>query len=196
MSPVNHFFAYLYRLRFIRRWSLMRNAVPESVAEHSFQVALLAHALCSIGREVFGADVPTERIVTLALFHDAEEVITGDIPTPVKHHDDHILGSLRAIEALARERLLGMVPPALAATYRPLLGAGQRDAGLLRWVRAADKLDAYLKCAMEVAVGNREFAVAQRQLRETLRGLAMPEVDYFLEHFAPSFEKTLDELTE
>ncbi len=192
---MNAFFAYLYRLRFIQRWSLMRNAVPESVAEHSFQVALLAHALCAIGNTVFGRDVPAERVVTLALFHDAEEVITGDIPTPVKHHNADILRSLRQIEALASERLLGMVPKVLAATYRPLLHGPDRDPELLRWVKAADKLDAYLKCATEVAVGNREFIVAKRQLADALRELAMPEVDYFLEHFAPSFDKTLDELT-
>jgi 5'-deoxynucleotidase len=136
---VNHFFAYLYRLRFIRRWSLMRNAMPESVAEHSFQVALLARALCTVGRQVFGRDVPLERVVTLALFHDAEEVITGDIPTPVKHHNAELLRSLRQVEALASERLLGMVPDPLLETYRPLLHGP--------------------------------------------------------EHFAPSFEKTLDELT-
>ena len=193
---MNHFFAYLYRLRFIRRWSLMRNAVPESVAEHSFQVAVLAHALCTIGRQVFGRAVPTERVVTLALFHDAEEVITGDIPTPVKHHNAELLRSLRQVEALASERLLGMVPDPLLETYRPLLHGPERDPDLLAWVKAADKLDAYLKCAMELAVGNREFAIAKRQLEQTLRELGLPEVDYFLEHFAPSFEKTLDELTE
>ena len=159
-------------------------------------MALLAHALCSIGREVFGKEVPTERVVTLALFHDAEEVITGDIPTPVKHHNAELLDRLCEVEALASERLLGMVPEALLATYRPLLQGAERDAELLRWVKAADKLDAYLKCAMELAVGNREFATARRQLEQTLRELGMPEVDYFREHFAPSFEKTLDELTE
>jgi 5'-deoxynucleotidase len=196
VRPVNHFFAYLYRLRFIQRWSLMRNAVPESVAEHSFQVAILAHALCTISEKVFHKQPPTERAVTLALFHDAEEVITGDIPTPVKHHNAELLRSLRQVEALASERLLGMVPEPLSATYRPLLSGKERDPDLLAWVKAADKLDAYLKCAMELAVGNREFAMAQRQLEQTLQELGMPEVDYFLEHFAPSFEKTLDELTE
>ena len=140
--------------------------------------------------------MPTERVVTLALFHDAEEVITGDIPTPVKHHNAELLRSLRQVEALASERLLGMVPDPLLETYRPLLHGPERDPDLLAWVKAADKLDAYLKCAMELAVGNREFAVAKRQLERTLRELGMPEVDYFLEHFAPSFEKTLDELTE
>jgi 5'-deoxynucleotidase len=193
---VNHFFAYLYRLRFIQRWSLMRNAVPESVAEHSFQVAILAHALCAIGSKVFGKQLPTERVVTLALFHDAEEVITGDIPTPVKHHNAQLLRSLRQVEALAGERLLGMVPEPLLETYRPLLRGPERDPELLVWVKAADKLDAYLKCAMELAAGNREFGTAKRQLEDTLRALALPEVDYFLTHFAPSFEKTLDELTE
>ena len=193
---MNHFFAYLYRLRFIQRWSLMRNAVPESVAEHSFQVALLAHALCTIGRQVFSKDVPTDAVVTLALFHDAEEVITGDIPTPVKHHNAQLLASLRQVEALASERLLGMVPEPLLGTYRPLLHGPARDPALLVWVKAADKLDAYLKCAMELAAGNREFAIAKRQLQATLAELGMPEITYFLEHFAPSFEKTLDELTE
>ena len=117
---MSHFFAYIFRLRFIQRWSLMRNAVPESVAEHSFQVALLAHALCSIGREVFGKEVPTERVVTLALFHDAEEVITGDIPTPVKHHNDVLLHSLRQVEALASERLLGHGARGAAGDLPPL----------------------------------------------------------------------------
>lgn len=120
MVRMNHFFAYLYRLRFIRRWSLMRNAVPESVAEHSFQVALLTHALCMIGHQVFGRDVPVERVTTLALFHDVEEVITGDIPDADQAPQADILRSLRQIEALASERLLGTVPDMLAATYRPL----------------------------------------------------------------------------
>src|SRR5919202_5216240 len=128
---MNHFFAYLYRLRFIQRWRLMRNAVPESVAEHSFRVALLAHALCTIGRAVFGRDVPVERVVTLALFHDAEEVITGDIPTPVKHHNQELLERLRQVEVLASERLLGMVPEVLLGTYRPLLHGSERDPELL-----------------------------------------------------------------
>ncbi len=196
MSGGDHFYAYLYRLRLIQRWVLMRSAVPETVAEHSFQVALLTHALCTIASSVFGKEVDAGNAVILALFHDAEEVITGDIPSPVKHHNPGMLRSVREIESLAAENLLGMVPEALVTAYRPLLTASQRDPELTRWVKAADALDAYLKCATEYAAGNHEFAVAERQLEAKARAMDMPEVDYFLEHFAPSFRKTLDEITE
>jgi 5'-deoxynucleotidase len=189
------FFAYLFRLRFIERWSLMRSTLPENVAEHSFDVALLTHALCTIARVVYGREsVDVERAVVLALFHDVSEVITGDIPAPVKHHSPAIQRSLREMERLAGEQLLDMVPAPLNAAYRPLIEpAGDEDA--LRWVKAADKLAAYLKCASEIAAGNREFAVAKRQLEEAVRALDMPEVNYFLEHFASSFEQTLDEIS-
>jgi 5'-deoxynucleotidase len=192
---VNHFFAYLYRLRFIRRWSLMRNTVPENVAEHSFFVAVLTHALCTIGHEVFHKEVETDRAVTLALFHDVGEVITGDIPTPVKHHNQGMLASMREMEVLASKQLLEMAPAGLAEVYRPLLQHRSEDEELLGWVKAADKLAAYLKCASELASGNREFAVAKRQLEDAVRNLHMPEVDYFLENLAPSFEQTLDEIS-
>lgn len=191
-----HFYAYLYRLRLIQRWVLMRSAVPENVAEHSFQVALLTHALCTIARSVFGKEVDAGQAVILALFHDAEEVMTGDIPSPVKHHDAGMLRSIREIEALAADELLRMVPAALVGAYRPLIGGAERDVELMQWVKAADALDAYLKCAIEYAAGNREFAVAERQLEAKARSMGMPEVEYFLEHFAPSFRKSLDELTE
>jgi 5'-deoxynucleotidase len=191
-----HFYAYLYRLRLIQRWVLMRSAVPENVAEHSFQVALLTHALCTIGREVFGKDVDAGSAVILALFHDAEEVMTGDIPSPVKHHNPGMLRSVREIESLASQELLGMVPDQLAEAYRPLITGAERDPELMQWVKAADALDAYLKCAMEYAAGNREFTVAERQLEAKARAMGMPEIDYFLENFAPSFRKTLDEITE
>jgi 5'-deoxynucleotidase len=177
----------------------MRNTLRESAAEHSFHVALLTHALCTIAREVFGKPVDTARAVTLALFHDVTEVITGDIPTPVKHHNPKILASMREIEALAADRLLGMVPAALRETYGPLIdhdSLSPEDERALQWVKAADKLDAYLKCVTELAAGNREFAVAKRQIEEPLRVTDVPEVRYFLERFAPSFEKTLDEITE
>jgi 5'-deoxynucleotidase len=193
---MGHFYAYLYRLRLIDRWSLMRNTTRETAAEHSFQVALLTHALCAIGRDVFEKDVDAGRAVVLALVHDATEVITGDVPTPVKHHNPAILSAMREVEALAAERLLGMVPEALQSTYRSLIVPTPADAALLPLVKAADKLDAYLKCVIELAAGNREFAVARRQIEEPLRRSALPEVAYFLEHFAPSFERTLDELTE
>jgi 5'-deoxynucleotidase len=192
---VSHFFAYLYRLRLIQRWVLMRSAIPESVGEHSFQVALLTQSLCTVATKVFGKEVDVGSAVILALFHDAEEVVTGDIPAPVKHHNPGMLRSVREIEALASDELLGMLPDVLRDTYAPLIDQRQRDPELMRWVKAADALDAYLKCATELAVGNKEFAVAERQLEAKARAMHMPEVDYFLDHFAPSFHKTLDEIT-
>lgn len=191
-----HFYAYLYRLRLIQRWVLMRSAVPENVAEHSFQVALLTHALCTIASSIYAKNVDVGRAVILALFHDAEEVMTGDIPSPVKHHNPGMLRNVREIESLAADELLRMVPEALAAVYRPLITNAERDPDLMKWVKAADALDAYLKCAIEYAAGNREFAVAERQLEVKARSMGMPEVDYFLGHFAPSFRKSLDELAQ
>ncbi len=193
---MNRFFAYLYRLRFIQRWSLMRNTMPENVAEHSYYVAILTHALCTIARDVFGREPDTERAVLLALFHDVTEVITGDIPTPVKHHNGDMLRSMRELETLAGAQLLSMVPENLLPAYSALIMPAEVDADARRWVKAADKLAAYLKCSTEVAAGNREFAVAQRQLEDSVRRLQMPEVAYFLEHFAPSFAQTLDEISE
>ncbi|MEF2968395.1 5'-deoxynucleotidase [Paenibacillus sp. M1] len=195
-----HFSAYMYRLRSIQRWSLMRSTANENVAEHSFHVALLSHLLCEIGNEKFCCKLNAERAATLALFHDATEVFTGDIPTPVKHHNPKLLSNFREMENIAAERLLSMVPAELRQVYAPLLAPGrhpgsEEDAELLKIVKAADSLDAYLKCAWELAGGNREFAVAKQQLQEKLDRLNLPEVAYFLERFAPSFEMTLDELS-
>lgn len=192
----HHFLAYLYRLKHIARWTLMRSTTPENVAEHSFQVAVLTHLLCSIGKEVFGRDVDPAEGAAYALFHDAAEVFTGDIPTPVKHHNPRILANFREIEAIAAERLLTTVPPELQPVYKPLLKGPADRPELARYLKAADQLDAYLKCISELSAGNREFAVARRQTEARLRALAMPEVDWFLEHLAPALEKTIDELSE
>jgi len=190
----SHFYAYMYRLRYIQRWSLMRNTVKENVAEHSFYVAQLTHVLCTIANEIFGRDVPTDQAVSLALFHDATEVFTGDIPTPVKHHNPDILSNFRNIEQLAAERLLNMVPPMLRPTYQSLIGNKQQESELNRYVKAADLLDAYLKCITEMSAGNHEFTTAKQQIRESIRLMNMPELDYFLTNMAPSLEKTVDEL--
>jgi 5'-deoxynucleotidase len=190
----SHFFAYMYRLRYIERWSLMRNVVSENVAEHSFHVAILTHALCTIANEVFQRRVDTEKAVMLALFHDATETFTGDIPTPVKHHNQDILASFREIEKKAAERLVSMIPEELRHVYKPLIH-GKHEAGELRmYMKAADLLDAYLKCVTEMSAGNREFARAKQQIEQSIKQLDMPEVDYFLKHLAPSFAKTLDEI--
>ncbi|WP_172798783.1 5'-deoxynucleotidase [Paenibacillus sp. FJAT-26967] len=195
MESEHHFFAYLYRLRYIQRWSLMRSTVYENVAEHSYHVSLLTHVLCTIGNEVFGKQLPTDRAVSLALFHDVTEVITGDIPTPVKHHNPHILRNFREIEQLAADKLVTMIPDELRSTYEPLI-CGHADPELSRIVKAADLLDAYLKCTAELSAGNREFGTAKKQIERSISELDMPEVNYFLTRLAPSLEKTLDELSE
>lgn len=196
------FFAYMYRLKYIERWSLMRNTTRESVAEHSFHVGLLAHMLCEIGNRLFGRSLNADRAAAMALFHDATEVFTGDIPTPVKHHNPKMLASFREIEAMAAERLHSMVPEPLRATYAPLLGVESETTGvsasdqeLRRMLKAADLLDAYLKCVSEVASGNREFAVAKTEIENKLASLDMSEVNWFLDHLAPGLGRTLDELS-
>lgn len=191
----NHFYAYMYRLRYIERWSLMRNVVKENVAEHSFHVSLLTHMLCSIANEVFGKNIPVEKAVSMALFHDAAEVFTGDIPTPVKHHNQQILNNFREIEKLASERLIGMVPDELKQVYKPLIEGKHERNELRKYIKAADLLDAYLKCLTELSAGNKEFSVAKKQIEQNINSMNMPEIDYFLNHLAPSFEKTLDELS-
>lgn len=174
----------------------MRNVVNENVAEHSFYVAQLTHLLCTIANDVFHREIATEQAVMMALFHDATEVFTGDIPTPVKHHNPEVLLSFRGIEQLAAERLIQMIPEELRSSYASLIGGKQVDSELKQIVKAADLLDAYLKCATELSAGNREFTVAQSQIEKSLHQLNLPEVAYFLEHFAPSLEKTLDEISE
>ncbi|MDR9856433.1 5'-deoxynucleotidase [Paenibacillus sp. VCA1] len=191
--------AYMYRLQYIRRWSLMRNTRTENVAEHSFHVSLLTHMLCLIGNTYFGRTLNADRAATLALYHDVVEVFTGDIATPVKHNNPQLLASFREMENIAAKRLAAMAPSELQGEYASLFRQDAADAEqreLLRYVKAADSLDAYLKCALEVASGNREFAVAKEQTLAKIKQLQLPEADYFLEHMAPSFDMSLDELSQ
>ena len=189
------FFAYLYRLRYIERWSLMRNMVKENVAEHSYHVAVLVHVLCTIANEIYEKNVDTGAAVSAALFHDITETFTGDIPTPIKHHNPEILKNFRDIEQKAAERLSGMIPEPLRSIYEPMLKPAKNENTDIRsYVKAADLLDAYLKCESELSAGNGEFAVAKKQIEQSIKKLGMPETDYFLSYLAPSFEKTLDEM--
>lgn len=192
---MSHLFAYFSRMRFIRRWGLMYNTYPETVQEHSSRVAQVAHALALIRNRVFGGAVSPERAALLALFHDVGEVLTGDLPSPIKYFNPDIRRAYKEIESRATERLLGMVPEELREDYRMvLLPHGAADEEHETIVRAADKLSAYIKCLEEVAAGNREFSKAEESLREVVEKLDLPEVRYFLEHFVPSFRLTLDEL--
>jgi 5'-deoxynucleotidase len=180
-------------MRFIRRWGLMHSTHAENIQEHSLRVAMIAHALALIRNRLFGGALNPERIAVRAMYHDASEVLTGDLPRPVKYFDPEIEASYRRIEGLARERLLGMVPAPLRPDYGALLGpyAGDGDEAV---IKAADKLCTYLKCLEEITAGNREFAEAEKTLRRTIEAIDLPEVRYFTETFVPSFRLTLDDL--
>jgi 5'-deoxynucleotidase len=191
---VSHLFAYLARMKFIKRWGLMHTTYPESIQEHSHRVALIAHTLATIRNRLFGGRVDPARAAVLALYHDASEVLTGDLPAPVKYFNPDIRTAYREIESAANERLLDMVPEPLRADYQALFVAATEDHACWEVVKAADKLCAYLKCVEEVAAGNREFSRAEQALRKTVDALPQPEVRYFLDTFAPSLKLTLDEL--
>ena len=191
---MSHLFAYLARMKFIKRWGLMHTTYPESIQEHSHRVAVIAHTLATIRNRLYGGHVDPARAAVLALYHDAGEVLTGDLPAPVKYFNPEIRGAYREIEAAANQRLLGMVPDALREDYRTLFVAADGDKDAWELVKAADKLCAYLKCVEEVSAGNAEFRLAERTLRQTVEAIDRPEVRYFLETFAPSLRLTLDEL--
>lgn len=187
-----HFFAYLSRLRLVRRWGLMRAAEPENVAEHSHQTAVVAHALAVIGNRHFGKHYDAARVALVALFHDAGEVLTGDLPTPVKYANPEMRAAYKGLEAAATARLLAMLPPELRADYAPLLKPA--DPETVRLVKAADKLCGLLKCKEEAKAGNREFVLAEAALSAQVRALGLPEADHFLVAYGGSFSLSLDEL--
>ena len=188
-----NFFAYISRMRYIGRWSLMRNSLPENIQEHSHMVAVLAHALGVIRRDVFHVPCNPDEAATVALFHDSSEILTGDLPTPIKYHSNEIRDAYKEVEALACRKLLATLPEELRGAYEPLL-AGETEERVHDLVKAADKLSAYIKCIEERKAGNNEFLSAEAQTRKILEESHMPEVDYFLEHFIPAFELNLDEL--
>ena len=189
---MNSFFAYIFRMRYIARWALMRNTRTENVEEHSYEAAVLAHARAVIGRDVFGKDLDPDKTAVAALFHDAPEIITGDMPTPIKYYNPTLKDAYKQVEAAAQDKLLSMLPPELAPAYEPLVR--ESDPGVRRYVKAADKLSAYIKCVEELKAGNTEFREAAGQTRRALEEYGMPEVAYFLETFMDSFSLTLDEL--
>ena len=186
-------FAYLSRMRYIQRWALMRNTFQENIQEHSHSVAVLAHALAVIGREKFGSRVDPGEAAIAGLYHDAPEILTGDMPTPVKYDNPAIKDAYKAVESVAADKLLSMLPEELQEEFSPYVRE-ELEPELLRVVKAADKLSAYLKCVEELKAGNNEFKQAARQTREALNKMELPALDYFLKHFLPGFELTLDEL--
>lgn len=186
------FFAFLSRLKYIQRWGLMRSAVPENVQEHSHMVAVLAHALAVIRRETFGGAIDPGHVAAVALYHDAPEIFTGDLPTPVKYANPAIRDAYKAVEQNAAQRLTQMLPESLRPAFSQLLE--ETDPQVLAIVKAADKLAAYLKCLEELKAGNREFQSAAEQTLQALRSYDLPELHEFMRLFLPAFQLTLDEL--
>ena len=191
---MSHFFAYLARMKFIRRWGLMRNTHPENIQEHSLQVSMIAHGLAVIGKYIFNKDIDPEKTAVFALYHDVGEVITGDIATPIKYFNPKIKSAYQEIERIARQKLLSMLPDELQEHYRMLFYEEESDRRYREVVKAADKICAYLKCIEELKAGNQEFAKAKTAISRQLRAIEMPEVAYFMKVYVPSFSLTLDEL--
>lgn len=187
------FFAFISRMRYISRWSLMRNSVHENIQEHSHMCAVIAHALGLIRREVFKTPCNPEELAAIALYHDATEILTGDLPTPIKYHSRVIRAAYNEVESLAGQKLLGTLPEELRGAYESLFSA-EADPARYELVKAADRLCAYIKCIEERKAGNLEFISAEESTRRRLEENSLPEVKYFMENFIPAFEKNLDEL--
>ena len=187
------FFAYLSRMKYITRWSLMRSTEQENVQEHSQMVAVLAHALGLIRREVFHRDCDPERLAAIALYHDAPEILTGDLPTPIKYHSRQIKSAYDEVENVAVDKLLEALPEELRGAYRPYLTAAE-DPETYALVKAADTLSAYIKCVEERRAGNREFLSAEASALKKLMAMRLPELEWFMDRFLNGFEKDLDQL--
>ena len=188
----SHFFAYLMRMKNIKRWGLMINTESENIKEHSLDVAYIAHAIAAAGNSMFGRNCNVEHIVMLAIYHDVSEVITGDLATPIKYFNPEIKGAYKKIEEISTEKLKNMIPPEIASEYSCLSESG--DEYEKKVVKAADKISAYFKCIEELKSGNREFATAKDTLLAQINEVALPEVDYFMDTLADSIGLTLDEL--
>lgn len=189
-----HFFAFLSRMKYITRWGLMRNTQPENIQEHSLQVALIAHALAVIKNKFYSGNLNIERVAVLAMFHDCNEILTGDLPTPVKYFNPDINKAYKDVENVSNEKLLSMLPEELIESYSALIIHREEDAEYWRLVKAADRIAAYIKCVEEIKAGNAEFKKAGDSIYKTIMGICQPEVTYFMEKFLPSFHLTLDEL--
>lgn len=195
------FFATISRMKYIERWALMRSSRPENLSEHALEVASIAHVLCTIGNLRYGRKLDADRAAVIGLYHDATEIITGDMPTPVKYHNRDIRRAYKDVEEAAARRLIELLPEDLRGVYEEILlpETRENDDGekyLLRLVKAADKLSALIKCIEEENAGNAEFRTARKTIRDTLREMSeeLPEIEDFCREFLPAYGKTLDEL--
>ncbi len=190
----SHFFAYISKIRWLQRWGLKRNTVTENVMEHSWEVSVIAHALALIRNRYFKGNLDVNAIVVSALYHDCSEVITGDMPSPIKYHSPEITQAYKLIENKAERELLNLLPTELQDDYRTVMIEEDLPKDHKIIIKAADTISAYLKCKMEVAAGNQEFSIAEKDIEARLTAIELPEVKYFLDLFASSYELTLDEL--
>ncbi len=190
---MNSFFALTSRMKYINRWGLMRNSREENIAEHSLDVAIIAHLLCELRNSRFGGNVNPERAAVLAIFHDVPEIITGDLPTPVKYFSSDISKAYKKVEAAAVDELVSQIPADIAGDYRAILAPDDKELASL--VKAADKISALIKCIEERKSGNNDFAQAEKQTLEAIKRMNLPEADLFISDFLPAYELTLDEQT-
>jgi len=197
----SNFFATISRMKYIERWALMRNSRPENLSEHSLDVAMFSHALCTIGNVRYGKKLNAERAALIGLYHDSSEIITGDMPTPVKYYNDDIKNAFKDIEAIAERKIISQLPADLREAYEPIFHPAyaitDEDKYIRRLVKAADKLSAYVKCIEESNAGNTEFRTAKDTIYRSIEKLSeeLPEVSDFMRDFIPAYGKTLDELT-
>lgn len=187
----SHFFAMLFRMKYIDRWALMRNTRKESLSEHTLETAFIAHAIAVIENKRLGGSVNAERAAVMALFHDTTEIITGDLPTPVKYYNNDIKTAYKEIEKVAEDRILGLLPDDLKDEYESIFN--EDDGHLLKIVKAADKISALIKCKDELSLGNREFASAYESTLKSVGELELPAADIFVSEFLESFSLSLDE---
>jgi 5'-deoxynucleotidase len=194
MTKRSHFFAYISKIRWVIRWGLKRNAIPENVMEHSWEVSTIAHVMAIIGNKRFRANYDANLVATTALYHDVSEVITGDMPTPIKYHSTGMQKAFKEVEVQAERELLSLLPVYMQSDFETLLVSSSVPDYVKKLIKGADTISAYLKCQAELKAGNSEFSKAAEDIAARLQGFNMPEVEEFLSVFVPSYQLTLDEL--
>lgn len=188
-----NFFAYMDRMKYIKRWQLMRSVREENIMEHSQQVAMFAHALAIINNKVYGGSADPAKAVLYAVYHECSEVMTGDLPTPIKYFNNSIQGAYKQLEERAEDKLLNTLPEELKGVFGLSVRADKQSCEY-KLMKAADRLAAYVKCLEEIRCGNAEFKKAEKSIKSDLLARKLPEVEYFFENFIPAFSLTLDEL--
>ncbi len=193
-KKVYSFGAMLSRMKYIDRWALMRNSTKENISEHSLEVAMIAHLLAVIGRVRFGKELDADKAALIGIYHDSTEIITGDMPTPIKYYSDEMRDTFKEIEDLAAIQLLAMLPDDIREEYEDLFFQQDKDTYLWKLVKAADKISALIKCVEEEKAGNTEFVNAKKLTKKSIDAMELEEVDVFFDEFFPAYLKTLDEL--